>query len=67
MSAIGQTSRLVMKFGGTSVGSPAAIDQAAHIVMEQKTSWAQVVVVVSAMAGVTDALLLGSRRAATGD
>ena len=67
MSAENKPSPLVMKFGGTSVGSPAAIDQAARIVMEQKARWEQVVVVVSAMAGVTDALLLGSRRAATGD
>ena len=67
MSAENIPSPLVMKFGGTSVGSPAAIDQAARIVMEQKARWEQVVVVVSAMAGVTDALLLGSRRAATGD
>jgi aspartate kinase len=67
MSAESQPSRLVMKFGGTSVGTPGAIDQAARIVMEQKSHWEQEVVVVSAMAGVTDALLLGSRRAASGD
>ena len=67
MSAESQPSCLVMKFGGTSVGNPGAIDQAACIVMEQKTRWEQMVVVVSAMAGVTDALLLGSRRAAAGD
>jgi len=67
MSPSSLPSRLVMKFGGTSVGSPGAIDQAARIVLEQKTRWEQLVVVVSAMAGVTDALLHGSRTAAAGD
>lgn len=56
-----------MKFGGTSVGSAQAIEQAAQIVINQTARWEQQVVVVSAMSGVTDALLRGSRTAAAGD
>ena len=48
---------LVIKFGGTSVGSAAAFRQAADIVLEQAAAWERVVVVVSAMAGVTDGLI----------
>jgi aspartate kinase len=50
---------IVMKFGGTSVGDAAAIRQAAEIV-KGKLDRAPVVV-VSAMAGVTDALLRVAR------
>ncbi len=60
-------SRLVMKFGGTSVGSPSAIEQAARIVQQSTQSWQQVVVVVSAMSGVTDLLIRGATTAAAGD
>jgi len=42
---------LVMKFGGTSVGSSAAIQQTANIVQKQKFHWDNLVVVVSAMSG----------------
>jgi len=59
--------RLVMKFGGTSVGSAQAMEQAAQIVINQTARWGQQVVVVSAMSGVTDDLLRGSRTAAAGD
>jgi aspartate kinase len=55
---------VVVKFGGTSVGAPAQIDQAARIVFgmrEQKP-----IVVVSAMGGVTDALLQAGEAAVTG-
>jgi aspartate kinase len=58
---------LVMKFGGTSVGSANAIRQAAEIVLEQAQSWDRQVVVVSAMSGVTDALTRGALSAASGD
>ncbi|HEM46953.1 MAG TPA: aspartate kinase, partial [Alphaproteobacteria bacterium] len=56
-----------MKFGGTSVGSAAAIDQAAAIVLEQAQQWDRLAVVVSAMSGVTDALARGAHTAAAGD
>jgi aspartokinase/homoserine dehydrogenase 1 len=58
---------LTMKFGGTSVGSPGAFRRAAAIVLEQAAAWDRVVVVVSAMSGVTDALVRGARMAAAGD
>ena len=48
---------LVMKFGGTSVGSVEAITQAASIVEEYAQQCEHVVVVASAMSGVTDALI----------
>ena len=58
---------LVMKFGGTSVGSADALSAAAAIVLEQAGRWEQLVVVVSAMSGVTDALTRGAVTAAAGD
>ncbi len=58
---------LVMKFGGTSVGGPEALTQAADIVRAARDDWARVVVVTSAMSGVTDLLLASARRAAQGD
>ena len=60
-------STLIMKFGGTSVGSAEAIEQAADIVLDQAQRWDQVVTVVSAMSGVTDALIRGARTAAAGE
>jgi len=48
---------LVMKFGGTSVGSVDALTRAAQIIRDAKRDWARVVVVTSAMSGVTDLLL----------
>ncbi|MEJ2209747.1 MAG: aspartate kinase, partial [Anaerolineae bacterium] len=60
-------SMLVMKFGGTSVGSAEALGQAAGIVEEQAAAGYRLVVVVSAMSGVTDALIRGAITAAAGD
>jgi aspartokinase/homoserine dehydrogenase 1 len=57
----------VMKFGGTSVGSTAALRQVADIVKEARDKGNEVVVVVSAMSGVTDLLLNGAHQAETGD
>ncbi len=48
---------LVMKFGGTSVGSVDALVSATQIIRDAKRDWARVVVVTSAMSGVTDLLL----------
>ncbi len=59
--------RLTMKFGGTSVGSAAAIVQVVDIVRENLTSGDELAVVVSAMARVTDQLLDSARAAADGD
>lgn len=58
---------LVIKFGGTSVGTPAAVAQAVEIVRQARAEWARVVVVTSAMAGVTDLLLDSAARAVDGD
>lgn len=60
-------STLVMKFGGTSVGHADAFRQVAAIVRQQADRWDRPVVVVSAMSGVTDALLRGALTAASGD
>ncbi len=56
-------SLLVMKFGGTSVGNATAIEQLAAITRAQLETWDNVVVVVSAMSGVTDMLLQGAQAA----
>lgn len=58
---------LVMKFGGTSVGSPEAISQAVEIVNLSSQEWDRMVVVVSAMRGVTDMLIQSAETAANGD
>lgn len=58
---------LVMKFGGTSLGSAEAIAKSADIVCAAQKDWDQVVVIVSAMSGVTDLLLKGANTAAAGD
>ncbi|MFC2169895.1 aspartate kinase [Acidobacteriota bacterium] len=60
-------STLTMKFGGTSVGSPEAITKAVSIVQEQAENWDRLTVVVSAMSGVTNALIRGALTAASGD
>lgn len=54
---------VIMKFGGTSVGSAARIGQVARIVIERQAQ-SQVVVVVSAMAGVTNMLEAATAAAA---
>lgn len=58
---------LIMKFGGTSVGSASAIAQLVDITVEQRAAWGQVGVVVSAMSGVTDMLISAAKAAAVGD
>ncbi|NPA27212.1 MAG: aspartate kinase, partial [Chloroflexi bacterium] len=60
---------LVMKFGGTSVGTPEAMAQVVEIVDQAQRTWqpAGVVVVTSALAGVTDRLLAGVQAAARGE
>src|SRR5919199_6710629 len=59
--------RLVMKFGGTSVGNPECVAQAAGIVQAAVARGDQVLVVLSAMSGVTNALLASAREAAAGN
>jgi aspartate kinase len=56
---------IVMKFGGTSVGSAERIRCVAHLVAERLDR--EPVVVVSAVSGVTDLLIRGARLALTRD
>jgi aspartate kinase len=61
------TNTLVMKFGGTSVGSAAAIRNLIEITRQARAAWGRVAIVVSAMSGVTDALLHAAHAAEAGD
>jgi aspartate kinase len=56
-----------MKFGGTSVGSPEAISSTVNIIADELQRGSRVIVVVSAMSGVTDALLGSAHEAAAGN
>ena len=58
---------LVMKFGGTSVGSTEALVNATQIIREARAEWPRVVVVTSAMSGVTNLLLDSASQAAQGN
>jgi aspartate kinase len=58
---------VVMKFGGTSVEDPAAITRTSGIVRGRLSSGKRPVVVVSALAKVTDQLLRAATCAAAGD
>ena len=58
---------LVWKFGGSSVGSADAFRKVVHIVSEAAKPEEQVVVVASAMSGVTNALIEGAQAAAHGE
>jgi len=62
---------LVMKFGGTSVGSAQAMRETAVLILQAQKEWGSVLVVASAMGSkpvkVTDLLLRGAYSAAAGD
>jgi aspartokinase/homoserine dehydrogenase 1 len=62
---------LVMKFGGTSVGSAQAMRETAVLIEETKKAWGSVVVIASGMGSkpvkVTDLLLGGAQAALDGD
>lgn len=60
-------SPLVIKFGGTSVGNGAAIAQAVEACRRVRTIWPRLVVVTSAMSGVTNLLLDTAAAAARGE
>jgi bifunctional aspartokinase / homoserine dehydrogenase 1 len=64
MNRGGSSPRTVLKFGGTSVASPAALLRVAEIV---KATKGERIVVVSATAGTTDALIGAARAAEGGD
>ena len=61
-----QKQTLVMKFGGTSVGSADALMSATQIIQDAQKDWSRVVVVTSAMSGVTNLLLDSATLAAQG-
>ena len=60
------TGPLVMKFGGTSVAGATAMTNVTRIVRDATAGSRQVLVVVSAMSGVTDALIAACRAARDG-
>ncbi|GHV38276.1 bifunctional aspartate kinase/homoserine dehydrogenase I [Spirochaetia bacterium] len=58
---------LVLKFGGTSVGTPGAIGHIINILKDKDHAGRTAAVVVSAFSGVTDGLIDMARKAAAGD
>jgi len=54
---------LVMKFGGTTVGNTTALTQVVSIVLQENERWDRLIIVVSALEGVTDALIEAARLA----
>lgn len=58
---------LVMKFGGTSVGSSQAMAGVTQIVKDARTAWPRVIVITSALSGVTNLLLESAAQAARGE
>ncbi len=61
-----QKQTLVMKFGGTSVGSADALIKVAQIVKDARAEYPRVVVITSAMSGVTNLLLDSAALASQG-
>jgi aspartate kinase len=60
------SSPVVMKFGGTSVANAGAMQHASRIVARAREAGTPIVVVVSAMAGVTDLLISACEAAGSG-
>jgi aspartate kinase len=58
---------IVMKFGGTSVGDAPRLREVASLTQQALQSTNQLVLVCSAMAGVTDLLIAAARAASSGD
>ncbi|MCS6994718.1 MAG: aspartate kinase [Anaerolineales bacterium] len=67
MSQQSSPGTLVMKFGGTSVGSARAMTNVVQIVREARSEWPRVVVITSALSGVTNLLLESAAQAARGE
>ena len=57
----------VLKFGGSSVGSPANIKQVSNIISDYINSGEQIIVVTSAMQGITNELIEVGKLAAADD
>jgi aspartokinase len=58
---------VVMKFGGNSVGDVMRFASVSRIIQDARDKYERVVVVVSAMSGVTNSRLKAARAAAEGD
>jgi aspartate kinase len=58
---------LIMKFGGTSVGSAEAMNTVFEIVQQEKLEWKNIAVVISAVSGATNILLETATKAANGN
>ena len=59
--------KIIMKFGGTSVGSAAALEKVIEIVRRADQAGHAVVIVASAMSGVTNLLIEAAQQAEAGD
>ncbi|MEM7034066.1 MAG: aspartate kinase [Chloroflexota bacterium] len=59
--------KIVMKFGGTSVGSVPALEQVVTIIQQAQDAGHEVIAVVSAMSKVTDLLLTAANQAELGN
>lgn len=57
---------LVMKFGGSSIGTTDALTQVLSIVLHEREQWDRLVLVVSALEGVTDGLIEAAHLAQLG-
>lgn len=51
------TGTLTMKFGGSSVGTTAALTQVTSIILHEYERWGNLILVISALDGVTDTLI----------
>ena len=58
---------LVMKFGSVSLGNPEAAAQVIEIIKQQRPNWPRLIVVTSALTGVTSRLFKSANQAAMGD
>jgi aspartate kinase len=56
-----------MKFGGTSVGTPEAMSQVVEITKQAQKNWPRLVIVTSALSGITNLLLTSAHAAVNGD
>lgn len=62
-----RTQTLIMKFGGTSVGTSEAMSNVVDIVRAERARWQNMLVVTSALSGVTDTLLQMAHLSAAGE
>ena len=57
---------LVMKFGGTSVGTISAVNNVKEIIKDVQKDWSRIVIVLSALSGVTNLLIDCAEKASKG-